>query len=81
MGRKRNGSPRVQSNGKAGSGLTINVSGLPKLDELLREMGLKPRLKNVENKQGRLANGTSGIKKAIKKKKKLVKKAIKNRKK
>lgn len=81
MAKKGNGSARVQFNGKAGSGLTINVSGIPKLDEILREMGLKPKLRNIEDKEGRLAGGKKRVKTAVKRVKKGVKKAIKNRKK
>ena len=81
MGKKGNGSARIQFNGKAGSGLTINVSGLPKLDEVLREMGLKPRLKDIEDKEGRLAKGKKRVKTAVKRVKKAVKKVVKKRKK
>lgn len=62
MAEKKKTKKRVQVNGKAGSGMTINMSGLAKMDEALREVGVKIRLEPLK----RSGKPKSSMKKVVK---------------
>ena len=61
---------RVQVNGKAGSGKTINMSGLPQIDEILREKGFKIKLEPFKANKEKKAVKRRIMKKVAPKKKK-----------
>lgn len=65
MAGKRKTTSRVQTNGKAGSGKTINMSGLARVDEFLREKGGNPKF------------SFTGVKKKAASKKKTAKRRVK----
>lgn len=67
MATKKKATSRVQRNGKAGSGTTVNMAGLARVDEFLREKGGNPKF------------SFTGVSKKAAPKRKVAKKAVKRR--
>ena len=62
-GKKKKVSSRKSVNGKAGSGKTLNMSGMAKADEFLREMGADPKIKMVKKAAKKKVASKKGRKK------------------
>lgn len=67
MTTRKKATSRVQVNGKAGSGRTINMSGLARVDEFLRENGIDIKV-NFTGTDKKLATKNKALKSAVKKK-------------